>query len=538
MPISFTTSADTGADTVASIQPITNGEPVNQTTLRRPSENLRVRTETLKTAALALEVRETEDAGAFVYTEGGSCSIENAELVDRSATGVPLVVAKQFLLNDATLVVVSPAIPGGKIVLKASDFTGFYSEGVDGDHCLIKRGDCIALKMARSGANTRASRTWGNDHSYQGVADGNIGSEAELVKLPSRVVLNTPGQTLLTTLGGLVDADTGVPSDPLYASIVSVAGQASQYWSSIGGRGDIVHAGTPRLEVSRVTDTTIEVISTEPWRVLWPAADGALSWVVNNAAGDPVVSGGSGYITAKDFSDYHIIPLVTYTGTGYVFSPNGGFLPELAERVLSFSLPVSDVLDLASTDAADEGTAAIGSKLRSSSGDVDAAHVATNGGVQLSAATLSDQIDLLVKKIAQRPRVMTRFVDTYPASGTALFDVDEDGRANISSKERIVQLWFEIEEEFSVSSGTLTLSIGAYNLLAQVRSLTGGSAYDLLTLPVGRYEIPSANFRDYSPTLISGSGPKLKFKILGTSPLSAVVTAGKINVVAYVREVP
>lgn len=534
MPISFTTNADTGANDGASIQPITNGEPVNQTTLQRPSENLRVRTETLKTAALALEGRETEDAGAFVYTEGGSCSIANAELVDRSATGIPLVVAKQFLLNDATLVVVSPAIPGGKIILKASDFTGFYSEGVDGDHCLIKRGDCIALKMVRSGDNTRAQRTWGNDYAYQGVADGNIGAEAELVKLPSRVVLNTPGQSLMTTLEGLVDAATGVPSAPLYASVVSEAVHGSSYWNSIGGRGGVVGEDIFRLEVSRVTNTTIEVISTEPWRILWPVEDGALSWRLVNAANDVLVSGGSGYTTAKDFSDYHIIPLVTYTGTGYVFSPSGGFLPELEDRLLSFSLPISDVLDLASTADADEGTAAIGSKLRSSSGDVDSAHVATNGGVQLSAATLSAQIDLLVKKIAQRPRVMTRFADTFPNSASAFFDLNEDGSARLSTKERVVRLWFEIEEAFTVSSGALTLNIGIYNTLTLVQALTDSSPYDLLTLPVGLYEIPSSYFRAYVPAQISGAGPLLKCKITGSNR----VVTGKVNVGAYVREIP
>lgn len=48
--VDFATGNDSGANNASSIQPVVNGEAVNQTVLQRPSENLRERTEALRNA--------------------------------------------------------------------------------------------------------------------------------------------------------------------------------------------------------------------------------------------------------------------------------------------------------------------------------------------------------------------------------------------------------------------------------------------------------------------------------------------------------
>lgn len=75
MPLDFVTSSDTGASEAASIKPILVTDPVDPTVSNRPSENLRVRSETLKsalekqqllTAAPLLMIQEIAGAGDAV----------------------------------------------------------------------------------------------------------------------------------------------------------------------------------------------------------------------------------------------------------------------------------------------------------------------------------------------------------------------------------------------------------------------------------------------------------------------------------------
>lgn len=551
MPITFVTDADTGANTTASIQPISNGEPVVETTLRRPSENLRIRTETLKTAALAVERRELEDAGAFLYSEGGSCSIEDVAFADGVDVGVPAITGKYFLPSaDTTLVVVSPVIPGGKIVLKRSDFESLYSDASFGDHCLVKRGDCLALKIARSGANSRTERTWGNDLTFPDLATGNISAEAELVKLPSRVILNTPGKTLLTTYGpsgtGAFDAD-GVPVTDKYVTITGVGGQAAGWWTDQGGCGG--DADFP-LSVVRITETTIEVTSSLPWRILWPNTEsGLLLWSLVG-----VTTGSNGYITAKDFADYHVIPLVTYTGTGYVFSPSGGFLPDLAPRLLSFSLPISDVADLASvgtasSDTNDEGVAAIGSYVKSSTGDVTTdVYCASNGGVQIPKGTLAGQLTALAKETAKRTRAMTTQIaasDIASVSSAKYLYLDADGKSYVSTDERLVKVWFNIVTLFDAVTPLVHIPkmyIGYRNAsdVFTAFTLPGGIDYiTLLDLEEGYYEVPlTSAMYSWTPTRISSVGPRLCVKFTCEGTATSNISGGLIQVGALVREIP
>lgn len=550
MPITFATDTDTGANTTASIQPISNGEPVVQTTLRRPSENLRVRTETLKTAAIALETREVEDAGAFLYSEGGSCSIEAVEFADGVDVGIPAITGKQFLPDaDTTLVVVSPAIPGGKIVIKRADFESFYSEAAFGDNCLVKRGDCIALKIARSGANARSGRTWGNDLTFPDLDIGNISAEAELVKLPSRVILNTPGKTLLTTYGpdGTEDFDAdGVPVGNKYVYITGVGGQAAGWWTAQGGCGG--DADFP-LSVVRITETTIEVELSLPWRILWPNTEsGLLLWSLVG-----LTTGSNGYITAKDFFDYHVLPLVTYTGTGYVFSPSGGFLPDLAPRLLSFSLPISDVADLASVgtsgDDNDEGVAAIGSYVKSSTGDVtEDVYCASNGGVQIPKGTLAGQLTALAKESAKRTRAMTTQIaasDISSASTAKYLYLDADGKSYVSTDERLVKVWFNVVTLFSAvtpATHNPKMYIGYRNAsdVFTAFTLPGGVDYiTLLDLETGYYEVPLTQaMYSWTPARISSVGPRLCVKFTCEGNATSNISAGVIQVGTLVREVP
>lgn len=119
------TNSDTGENTAASIQPIVNGETVNQTVLQRPDESLRQRSEALRNAAAdSLYLRDADRslvlAGPGRITWPGSTTV--------AQTGIPTLSNVLYLLPMLTpgFAQVSPVPPVasafGRIHLKrASD---------------------------------------------------------------------------------------------------------------------------------------------------------------------------------------------------------------------------------------------------------------------------------------------------------------------------------------------------------------------------------------------------------------------------------
>ena len=448
----------------------------------------------------------------------------------------------------------SSSIAGGKAVLREPHFNTFYTNPATKENHLAKKGDTIALKFPRSGTDSRTSHSWGNDVEFPNIAIGNIAPEAQLVKLPERTVLNNPGVTLLTDLGpdglDLVDAD-GIPtaSDTLFVSISSVLGKPDDWWFDNGGRGGTNGADVDYLEVSRVGETFVEVFATTPFRILWTSDDEALTWSFHTKSAGvytAVAAGGSaGYITEKDYSDYTIVPIVTYDGEGFVFHNGGGYLPNLGtSRLSSFVLPLSVYSELLSTGEEDEGALGIGSKLRSSSGDVTAnGSIDLYGGVNLASGTLSAQLDRLVKQTAKRVRCFSRRIAHSDLSGVAsvlTLDLNDDcdpQQSFLSTKDRIVKVRFTVDEEWALTtvtdSLTMTISVGATELLSDY-PLAG----EFNTALVGSYDVPlSSTVYDLSPPDLGATGTKVTVSFTSVPNLDSP-TAGSVQVFVEVREVP
>lgn len=70
MPINYKQGGDTGDDLSTAIQPITDGEPVNQTITQRPTENLRKRVELVKTFIDNQEALIRIDRGTVIAATG------------------------------------------------------------------------------------------------------------------------------------------------------------------------------------------------------------------------------------------------------------------------------------------------------------------------------------------------------------------------------------------------------------------------------------------------------------------------------------
>jgi hypothetical protein len=555
VPVDFKQGGDTGEDNVNSIQPISNGEPVNQVTLRRPDENLRKRTEVLKSSVLYLDSRGREEHGSYISTLGGLCYIDAESLGASGAIPAQPGLWKFSPYSAYPVVVASSSIAGGKVVLRESDFNTFYTNPATKENHLAKKGDTLALKFPRNGTDSRTNHSWGNEVEYPFIATGNIAPEAQLIKLPERTVLNNSGLTLLTDLGpdglDLVDAD-GIPvaSDTLFLAITDVLGKADDWWFDNGGRGGTKGADTDYLEVSRVGETFVEVVATTPFRILWGPENEELTWsLYTKDAGvytAIAATGSAGYITEKDYSDYNIVPIVTYDGEGFVFHNGGGYLPvDLGTaRLSSFILPVSVYAELLSIGEEDEGALGIGSKRRSSSGDADVyGSIDLYGGVNLEQGTLSAQLDRLVKQAARRVRCLSRRVTHEDLSGATTvvsLDLNDDcfgQQPYLSTKDRVVKVRFTVDEEWALTtvsdSLTMTISIGATTLLSNY-PLAG----EFNTALVGSYDVPlSSTVYDLSPPDLGTTGTKVTVSFTSVPNLNSP-TAGSVQVFVEVREVP
>lgn len=97
--VDFLTTSDSGENNSSSIQPITDGEKVNQTILRRPDENLRKRTEVLRSQAVDSQFLQNADralllAGPGTVTWNGSTTA--------SQNGIPVISDNLWILPMLT----------------------------------------------------------------------------------------------------------------------------------------------------------------------------------------------------------------------------------------------------------------------------------------------------------------------------------------------------------------------------------------------------------------------------------------------------
>lgn len=295
MPVYFKNGDDTGLDISSSVAPITNGEPLNQTTLQRTPELLRVRTQELKRAHLELEevlsysmgfsasiistsVIAGTEATASVTT-AGSASIVKRTLVKAGAT--PGSVSYSFLPDaNCALQVVSAGFSSGRIVLTRAAFENFYANAPGtADLELRLAGDSIALVVDRAadvpayagiplGDLGLAELTVGDERTLAGVTSPAIVTPATtyLQKFPQRVFLvisNTSGVVPADLLTQLASAQNSDSTDILTveeAGLTSVvaAGKLNirvtdATWAGLGGRaGHDGAAAYDTLEVVRV----------------------------------------------------------------------------------------------------------------------------------------------------------------------------------------------------------------------------------------------------------------------------------------------
>ena len=182
MPVYFKKGTDTGeAASVTSIEPITNGEPLNQTTLRRPVEHLRARTDELRRVVSEIELHNDllrnltvrtidTDPNRQVYrgaaTVGGDAdflaSPQRAEIEESTLSlrgrivrgsyvpgskvygtnavgdrwtnpfGYPYVLGYGVELpSSGALLLSSPALSTSKVVLNSAAVSNFYNNYVD-----------------------------------------------------------------------------------------------------------------------------------------------------------------------------------------------------------------------------------------------------------------------------------------------------------------------------------------------------------------------------------------------------------------------
>lgn len=387
MPVDFNANNanDLGTDVEAAIQPIANGEPFNATILKRPSENLRERTEELKRVVADNELIETFEKGAYVTSDGGNCELILKTTVAPIATeaAIPADTAYWFRpVDPAALLLDSPAVNGSNVIIRQGMFDNLYGEGTDAgadiEHALAQRGDSIAVIFPRrsettSGPADRDAMNWYPDvddadvTGYPAIAAGTVDHEGHLIKLPARVILTDSAGDFITdfkegngantelfTAAGLIAA--AEVATGIWINISKLTGDGDAFgWYTKGGRGgrwnDPGEPGRDYLQVVKVTATTVEVASTTPFRIIWPTTEANIEWNFYTFGGGAYTVaqrgavGNAEYVnastSAKDFTGHLLVPIVTRTKEGFVFTPEGGFLRDTSVALAGFSLPIS-----------------------------------------------------------------------------------------------------------------------------------------------------------------------------------------------------
>ncbi len=566
MPANFEQGGDTGANDDPSIQPIADGEPAASSVTNRPTQNLRRRTEVLKAEASLLEEYARGSEGAYITTDADVCAVTPVVCPPDGATSIPGMTSYE-VVPATSLLVKSPAAAGpdgGELAVTKSVLGGFYNQAVDYDFGLIEKGDSLAFTFPRSGAGERKDHTWGDEIDYPNLDGGTI-TEAEIIKLPQRTVLSDANATFLTEFGptgstepglfsndGVAIAGTGlydangdlVPGDTdfLWVVISGVTGQeAASYWYDNGGRGALSSDGgatADYLKVIRATETQLFVDPKTPFRKLWDKS--TVHWLmwrgpdINNLV---VVDPGeaTARIEADPLPGVHLVPIVSYDGNGFIFTPNGGYVQNLPARRDNFRIP-SDFLDLANNEDADEGAASIGSYERNSSSE----NLDTNG-VYAAAGTVSSQLDTLTDFISKRDRTHRQNVSAGTLAGTGAthaIDLLEFSSALGTQDAQLLSVKVEIFEKFTTSDGVQT----ALNFTVETAAATGRvevfPEINLLAMPIGTYETTAV---EAMADWVVGEDTfnkrlQVKFVAVGGATDLDRTTAGRLVAYAVTRE--
>jgi hypothetical protein len=369
MPIYFTQSgagyADTGLDADASIQPVADGELATAAIFGRPEQNLRRRTEELKRAQVELEdnLRGTKDMvmslvkpGTATYTSDGTGRIEKVTYA--ASGGTPGSDSYYFYPNTgadtSVLMLSSPVIPEGRVALIESVFTDFYDtpddSGVISDLGMNRPGDTIAVRFALKNtppahavidpvppAQDLTEAKIDNERLFSELTAGNSGDgDVRLVKLPQKRSFKTSEGAIdfSTLLAGFISGAaypyTVDDPDNLHIRI----NEDIADWFTPGGRGGRDGGGTyDTVKITRILSATeLEVSPETPFRLV-NHTDGAtpVAWSVYDAAllsTEVTSTGKTGYTEALPSNpDELLIPIVTFTGSGFVLHHGGGYVP-------------------------------------------------------------------------------------------------------------------------------------------------------------------------------------------------------------------
>tara|TARA_Y100000034_G_scaffold135140_1_gene205858 strand:+ start:4476 stop:6308 length:1833 start_codon:yes stop_codon:yes gene_type:complete len=518
VPVDFKQGNDTGLDNADSVQPISNGEPLNQTTLRRPEENLRVRSETLKTVVNANERIEALEKTAYLSSKGAECEIvaltpwtdpgmDGADPEEGYA--IPPLTANKFHPLDAAqpLILASPAVPGGKVTFKQARFGAFHTEATVGAEAdtgvefgLSKRGDTIALIFPKkgaspvgdAGADKREGMHWYPDNvgagSYPALSSTlTIDVEGYLIKLPERTVMGDSAGPNYHTLYGatgttavLFDTNNldydgiapvlGAQNNGVWLNITSVAGGDQGTWYGKGGRGGRrgfngnASWHPDYLRVLGASTTAIYVEPTNPFRIVWPSNQVDLTWNLYTKANDGTFSaagGGAaftqGFTDARDHTKKHIVPLVTYTGEGYVFGPNAESYIDATQAVRinadnnkGFVLPYDPVQELSKTTTDQEGALFIGCKART--------YIKNGASHTIVAGSLATVLDTITADMGSDVQYHT--VDVEIADLTAVAVSQTITSFSFPANVEILSVYIDIVEPFNSRTGGDTIAAG------------------------------------------------------------------------------
>ena len=142
---------DSGEATEGSIKPVSDGDPVNQGTFRRPSENLRLRTEELKRNVRKYETI-LQSAGFLTYSYNRAVNpltvLDSTVEIQWDAADGSFYVMPSL---DSVLTILGAVVPGMKYAIDRSAFQSFYGSNVNGGYNpklgLFSPGDSINFRL-------------------------------------------------------------------------------------------------------------------------------------------------------------------------------------------------------------------------------------------------------------------------------------------------------------------------------------------------------------------------------------------------------
>ena len=152
---------DSGNSDSASIKPVNNGDNINEGTFRRPSENLRLRTEELKRN---VEKYETilQSAGFLTYSYHEA--VQPATVLDSTVEIEWVAADSTFYVRPSTnsvLTILGAVVPGMKYAIDRSAFVSFYGSNVSAGNNpklgLQNPGDSLSFRLPMLSATEAAS---------------------------------------------------------------------------------------------------------------------------------------------------------------------------------------------------------------------------------------------------------------------------------------------------------------------------------------------------------------------------------------------